>query len=55
MANIKAPITGTVWKIEVKVGEKVDHAVTGSGHDGDLPVDQSHWRVPFVCASMRET
>jgi acetyl-CoA carboxylase biotin carboxyl carrier protein len=24
MANIKAHITGTVWKIEVKVGDKVE-------------------------------
>ena len=28
MANIKAHITGTVWKIEVKVGESVDEGTT---------------------------
>ncbi len=28
MANIKAHITGTVWKIEVKVGEKVEEGTT---------------------------
>jgi acetyl-CoA carboxylase biotin carboxyl carrier protein len=28
MAIIKAHITGTVWKIEVKVGEKVDEGTT---------------------------
>ena len=28
MANIKAHITGTVWKIEVKVGDKVEEGTT---------------------------
>lgn len=28
MANIKAHITGTVWKIEVKVGDSVDEGTT---------------------------
>lgn len=28
MANIKAHITGTVWKIEVKAGDKVEEGTT---------------------------
>lgn len=28
MADVKAHITGTVWKIEVKVGDKVDSGTT---------------------------
>jgi acetyl-CoA carboxylase biotin carboxyl carrier protein len=28
MADVEAHITGTVWKIEVKVGDKVDEGTT---------------------------